>query len=656
MSSTSATASATSSAASASASSTATIQVSGNLKIVGIILAIGSGVLIGSSFVFKKKGLLRSQAGQVAGEGVAYLKSPLWWLGMIMMILGELCNFGAYAFVEAIVVTPLGALSVVISAMLSSIFLKEKLTFFGWLGCGLSILGSVIIALNGPSETTPGKIDEFRSLFIAPGFLAWIGVLITASLIIAIYFGPRYGDKSMFWYILVCSMIGGISVSVTTGLGAAIVETAYGDNQFTHWFIYFLLVFVVVTLLTEVFYLNKALACYNTAMVTPTYYVIFTFFSMMSTIILYKGLSAPASQIITLVMGFLVICFGITILQMSKVDPEELGNKLDRRSTMLLQAARQQTETLDEKNPLGAEEPGIDALRGSFGTFGSIIRARSARRMSQSSYASGDGPRRGTSSGFKPGLPAHPRDNLAGMQRHQLFDNPVPRFDRRESDSISMQSQPSARKQTIKFDNEDIVHQYHRGAGPDGSAIHEHRPAAGAVSSPLSQIPSLPSLNESLGTVSMGTVSTNDSSRTTAGGNSAASMQSASTYSGLPPASYADAEAYGLRSAPVMGSSPPEQYTDPFAASPSTATIGSFDAEAQRIRGGGRHNRESSRHSGRSNRSYPRSHDKAEDAEESMRLFDQSQSQSDEEDVDHEGPPPGSVRLVQNRPPKGNYL
>ena len=29
---------------------------------------------------------------------------PMWWTGMIIMILGELCNFGAYAFVEAIVV------------------------------------------------------------------------------------------------------------------------------------------------------------------------------------------------------------------------------------------------------------------------------------------------------------------------------------------------------------------------------------------------------------------------------------------------------------------------------------------------------------------------------------------------------------------------
>ena len=42
---------------------------------VGILLAVGSGVLIGSSFVFKKKGLLSSQKGKIAGEGLDYLKS-----------------------------------------------------------------------------------------------------------------------------------------------------------------------------------------------------------------------------------------------------------------------------------------------------------------------------------------------------------------------------------------------------------------------------------------------------------------------------------------------------------------------------------------------------------------------------------------------------
>jgi hypothetical protein len=253
---------------------------------------------------------------------------------MSMMILGELCNFAAYAFIEALVVTPLGALSVVICAILSSIFLKETLNFFGWLGCGLCILGSIIIALNGPQEPTIGKIAVFEKLFLSPGFLSYASVLIVAALVIIFYFAPRYGKKSMLWYLFVCSMIGGISVSVTTGLGAAIVETARGDNQFKFWFIYFLFGFIAVTLVVEVYYLNVALALFNTAMVTPTYYVIFTFFSILTSIILFQGLHASVVQILTLVMGFLVICFGITILQLSKVDPVQL-NKLDRRSTLL---------------------------------------------------------------------------------------------------------------------------------------------------------------------------------------------------------------------------------------------------------------------------------------------------------------------------------
>lgn len=48
---------------------------------IGIILAVGSGVLIGASFVFKKKGLLSSQKGKVAGEGLDYLKSVSFVVG-----------------------------------------------------------------------------------------------------------------------------------------------------------------------------------------------------------------------------------------------------------------------------------------------------------------------------------------------------------------------------------------------------------------------------------------------------------------------------------------------------------------------------------------------------------------------------------------------
>lgn len=47
---------------------------------------------------------------------------------------GEASNFAAYAFAPAALVTPLGALSVLVSAVLASYFLNEKLNLLGKVG------------------------------------------------------------------------------------------------------------------------------------------------------------------------------------------------------------------------------------------------------------------------------------------------------------------------------------------------------------------------------------------------------------------------------------------------------------------------------------------------------------------------------------------
>lgn len=349
---------------------------------VGIALAVSSGMLIGSSFVFKKKGLLSSQKGKVAGEGLAYLKSPMWWTGMTIMILGELCNFAAYAFLEAIIVTPLGALSVVISAILSHFILRERLSLFGWIGSIQCILGAAILAINAPPEQSVSDIAGFKRFFLAPGFLAYGSVVILTSVILAGYVAPRWGKKSMFPYIGICSLVGGLSVSCTQGLGACILTSIRGQNQFKNWFIYFLLLFVLVTLVTEIYYLNVALALFNTAMVTPTYYVMFTFCTLVTSIILYQGLKASAQVILTVVLAFLVICTGITILQMSRVDPRKLVN-VDDQTALLLEAAKQE---IDSKGSRDIERLGTLTTRASHSD--SLNESRQRRRtMSTQSRA-----------------------------------------------------------------------------------------------------------------------------------------------------------------------------------------------------------------------------------------------------------------------------
>lgn len=227
-------------------------------KAVGISLAVASGLFIGTSFVFKKMGLLRSNVkyNEEAGEGYGYLKNALWWTGMTLMIIGEICNFVAYAFVDAILVTPLGALSVVITTVLSAIFLKERLSFVGKIGCFLCIVGSVVILLSAPEQSSASTIQQMQHFVIAPGFLVYAGVVILGSAFVAFWVGPRYGKKSMLVYLTICSLVGGLSVVATQGLGAAIVTQIGGTKQYNQPFLYILFVFVIATLLTEIIFLN----------------------------------------------------------------------------------------------------------------------------------------------------------------------------------------------------------------------------------------------------------------------------------------------------------------------------------------------------------------------------------------------------------------
>ncbi|KAJ6786362.1 hypothetical protein PWT90_05147 [Aphanocladium album] len=341
-----------------------------SFKAIGIGLAIGSGCFIGVSFVLKKVGLLKANEkyNEVAGEGYGYLKNFYWWSGMTLMILGEICNFVAYAFTDALLVTPLGALSVVITTVLSAIFLKERLSIVGKVACFLCIVGSVVIVLHAPESSSVRNIQQMQKYVITPGFLTYAGVIIVGSIATAWYAGPRWGNKNMLVYISICSWVGGLSVVSTQGLGASIVAWIGGEPEYKHWFLWVLLVFVVSTLLTEIIYLNKALNLFNAAMVTPTYYVYFTSTTIITSAVLFQGFKAPAKDLVTIVMGFLVICSGVVLLQLSK-------SAKDVPDTAVFRGDLDQIQTIAEQEQ-PETEPKADAIRGTAAIVRRISQAR----------------------------------------------------------------------------------------------------------------------------------------------------------------------------------------------------------------------------------------------------------------------------------------
>lgn len=103
------------------------------------------------------------------------------------MGVGELCNFAAYGFAPASVVTPLGALSILVrykyifrsllsichpcrrSALMAVRFLDEKLNKLGKIGCLLTVFGSIVIVIHAPKESEINSLSDFAHRVGAPG-------------------------------------------------------------------------------------------------------------------------------------------------------------------------------------------------------------------------------------------------------------------------------------------------------------------------------------------------------------------------------------------------------------------------------------------------------------------------------------------------------
>eukprot|EP00898_Chlorokybus_atmophyticus_P005787 jgi/Chlat1/6209/Chrsp44S05803 len=259
----------------------------------GLVLALSSSGFIGASFIIKKKGLraagARGGALRAGQGGHTYLHEPLWWMGMLTMVGGEVANFAAYAFAPAILVTPLGAVSILVSAVLAHFLLGEKLHGLGVLGCVLCVVGAVTIIIHAPVERTPSSVLEVWAMATDIPFLlyATTAVMLVVFLQVACT-APQYGPRHLMVYIGICSLMGSLSVMSCKALGIALKLTFAGDNQLVYFQSYVFAVIVAICVVVQMNYLNKE---WNTQ---------------------------TATQIVSELCGFVIIVAGFVLLHSTK--------------------------------------------------------------------------------------------------------------------------------------------------------------------------------------------------------------------------------------------------------------------------------------------------------------------------------------------------
>lgn len=241
-----------------------------------------------------------------------------------------MCNFAAYGFVPATLVTPLGALSVLVSAVMSTYFLNEKLNTIGKIGCFLTAIGSTVMVIHAPKEGEIKTVYELLLRLKDPEFLLFTILCIISLLVLIFVLAPKHGNTNILIYILICSILGSFTVMSCKGLSLGIKEMLSDKPSVSYFFTYMFAVTVITCIIIQMNYLNKSLDVFNTPIVTTVYYVLFTLFVMIASSILFKELLNVSFQdFVGCMCGFSTIVSALCLIHFFKTtdnQPDKFNN------------------------------------------------------------------------------------------------------------------------------------------------------------------------------------------------------------------------------------------------------------------------------------------------------------------------------------------
>ncbi|KAI5928704.1 magnesium transporter NIPA-domain-containing protein [Camillea tinctor] len=241
-----------------------------------------------------------------------YLKSPSWWVGQVLMTIGEMGNFLAYGFAPASIVSPLGVVALISNCVIAPMFFGEVFRKRDFWGVVIAVAGAVTVVLSANQEETKldphGVWDAITTL----AFKVYMGVSVFL-IIVLMWASPRYGNRTILIDLGLVGLFGGYTALTTKGVSSMLSSTLF--RAFATPVTYGLIVVLLVTAVMQVRYVNKALQRFDSTQVIPIQFVLFTLSVIIGSAILYRDFErTSAQQAAKFVGGCLLTFFGVFLI------------------------------------------------------------------------------------------------------------------------------------------------------------------------------------------------------------------------------------------------------------------------------------------------------------------------------------------------------
>nr|XP_031858329.1 uncharacterized protein CI109_006300 [Kwoniella shandongensis]KAA5525401.1 hypothetical protein CI109_006300 [Kwoniella shandongensis] len=266
----------------------------------------------------------KENAAQHSGEveeGM-YLKSKLWWAGMVLIAIGEGGNFLSYGFAPASVVAPLGTVALIANCVFAPLILREQFHKKELIGMALAIIGAVTVVWS--SNSANPRLDP-PQLLTALSRLPFVLYTILNFLLLSLFLflsSTSHGQRYIVIDVGICALFGGYTVLATKALSSLLSNDFFGAWE---WGITWGMVAVVgVTSLGQIRWLNRALMRFQSKEVIPTQFVFFSLAAIIGSAVLYQEFrDVPFSHFINFAFGIATTFLGVHLLTSSQPSSED---------------------------------------------------------------------------------------------------------------------------------------------------------------------------------------------------------------------------------------------------------------------------------------------------------------------------------------------
>ncbi|KAJ7047522.1 DUF803-domain-containing protein [Mycena alexandri] len=276
-----------------------------------------------------------------AGNESDYLKSKLWWLGFTLMNVGELGNFISYAWAPASVVAPLGTFALMANCVFAPVMLGERFRKRDFLGIFIAIIGAVTVVLSSNASDTRLDPDALLVAISQTPFIVYTCVYVVGIIVLSILSEGSIGRQWVFVDIGLCALFGGFTVLSTKAVSTLLTMEWF--EMFTKWITYPTIAVLAGTGVGQIRYLNRALMRFDSKVVIPIQFVLFTMSVIIGSAILYGDFKkASFHQLVTFLYGCAATFTGVFIIawdprrnppQIEPVSPPEDASDQDDPET-----------------------------------------------------------------------------------------------------------------------------------------------------------------------------------------------------------------------------------------------------------------------------------------------------------------------------------